>query len=332
MIERLYHAAVRNWPEVVAYSLAGAAVLWAFSLAGDHRYRATAAVAVHHNVERAHPDANEREMAEYLNRETALLETVAYSDAVWESVFESLAEEGWLGTPGETARLFNRTRLPHPMDGEWQFVASAEDPALAARLANLWAGSFVDVVNEGVATTFQAEALRARVWDQVRLLSDAKEVCLRTSRIASQIEALTESLPGAADDPAVQAQLLRLATSLGMACELPGCEPGAVDDEIAALAEALALAASLDLGACESAVEGLEQDLDRAIAAASEAVSSLELSAYLEVSLLRQAGIPDEPYVPTGAYLIAGALLGMAAWAARNGLRPPDGGEPRQDA
>ncbi len=322
VIERLYHALARRWPVTVAYSLAGATILWAYSLAGSHPYRAVAAVAVHHNVERAHPDANERELSEYIIRETALLETVAYSDAVWDGVFESLATEGWLRRPDSAATLFDHTRLPHPADGEWQFVASANDPALSARLANLWAGSFVDVVNEGVAATIRAEALRARVQDQASLLSETRESCSVTGRIASEIEALLASLADPSIGPTAQAQLLRLAAELGMACEAPGCEPGATDEEIASQAGALAVAARLELEACQSAVEGLEEDFDRAVAEAGEAVSSLEVSAFLEASLLRQAQAPSAPYVATGWYLGVGGLLGIAAWALREGFRP----------
>lgn len=330
MMEGLYHALARRWPMMVAYSLAGAALLWAFSLVGDHPYRAAASVVVHHNVERAHPDANEREIAGYLNRETALLETVAYSDEVWQPVFEGLAQEGWLRTPNDGASLFDRTRLPHPMDGEWQFVASADDPALAARVANLWAGSFVGVVNEGVGMAIQSDALRARVWDQMLLLSDAQESCLHSDRIEAEIEAIRGTLAGGPADPAVREQLLRLAAGLGMACEMPGCEPGATDADVAALAEALAAAAGLDARTCASTVERLQGDLDRAVAAAREAASSLEVSPFLEVSLVREAQIPLSPYVATGWYVIVGGVLGMGLWLAREGMRRLRAGEARE--
>jgi hypothetical protein len=174
---------------------------------------------------------------------------------------------------------------------------------------------------------FEMEVLRARVWDQVRLLSNAKDACLRSSRIASQVEELSQDLSVSAAAPAVQAQLLRLAAGLGMPCEMAGCEPGASAEEIAALADALALAASTDIRACEAAIEGLQEDLDRAAADAAAAEGPLELSPFLEVSLLREAQIPAEPYVPTGWYLVVGILLGMAAWTAREILRRPARGD-----
>jgi hypothetical protein len=323
MIQSLYVAIARRWPAMVAYALAGAVLLWAYSLAGDHGYRAVASVVVHHHVERAHPDANEREIFNYINRETVTLETVAYSDAVWDRVFEQLAREGWLPTPGSGPRLFDQTRLPHPMNGEWQFAASAEDPGLAARVANLWAESFVDVVNEGVALAFRADAERARVQNQERLLSEAEESCAAIGRTASEVNALLESLAAAPADPVLQERLGQVAEDLGFPCDLPGCEPEATSEEIVGLAGRLALAARARLGACQGAVADLEDDLQEAIRREGGTVPELELSPYLEVSLLRQAEIPHDPVVATGSYLIVGVLLGLAAWVAREGLRSP---------
>jgi hypothetical protein len=321
MIQGLYVAIARRWPAMVAYAAAGAVILWACALAGDHSYRAVASVVVHHHVERAHPDANEREIFNYINRETVTLETVAYSDAVWDRVLEQLAREGWLSTPGSGSRLFDRTRLPHPMDGEWQFAARAEDPGLAARLANLWAESFVEVVNEGVALAFRADAERARVQNQERLLSEAEGSCAAIGQDASEVHALLESLAAAPADPVLQERLGQVAEALGFPCDLPGCEPGATPEEIVGLAGRLALAAQARLGACQDAVTALEGDRQEAIRREGETVAGLELSPYLEVSLLRQAEIPHDPVVATGGYLIVGVLLGVAAWVAREGLR-----------
>jgi hypothetical protein len=321
MIQGLYVAIARRWPAMIAYALAGAVILWACALAGDHGYRAVASVVVHHHVERAHPDANEREIFNYINRETVTLETVAYSDAVWDRVFEQLAREGWLPTPDAGSRLFDRTRLPHPMNGEWQFAASAEDPGLTARLANLWAESFVEVVNDGVALAFRADSERARVRNQERLLGEAEQSCVAIGRTASEVNALLESLAAAPADPVLQERLGQVAEALGFPCDLPGCEPEATSGEIVGLAGRLALAAQARLGACQDGVTALEGNLQEAIRREGETVPGLELSPYLEVSLLRQAEIPHDPVVATGWYLIVGVLLGLAAWVAREGIR-----------
>jgi hypothetical protein len=207
------------------------------------------------------------------------------------------------------------------MDGEWQFASSAEDPGLAARLANLWAESFVEVVDEGVALAFRADTERARAQNQARLLSEAEETCVTIGRAASEVNALLESLAAAPADTLLQERLGQVAEDLGFACDLPGCEPGATSEQIVGLAGRLALAAQARLGACQDAVAALEGDLEGAIRREAETVAGLELSPYLEVSLLHRAEIPHDPVVATGWYLIVGALLGLAAWVAREGLR-----------
>jgi hypothetical protein len=72
-----YVALEAGWPGAIGYAVLGAVVIWLVSLVWPSGYRAEAGVLVHHNVERAVEDPSSDEAANYIDRETAVLESLA---------------------------------------------------------------------------------------------------------------------------------------------------------------------------------------------------------------------------------------------------------------
>ncbi len=119
-------------------------------------YRAQATVVVDNNLEIAWPASADRELFQFLGRETERLEELAWSDAVLSVV--SRAD----GTSPLALRS-GLLQLSHPSDGGWHFYALAADPAAAQVLAGAWAQAFVEAARAAVAVTPQMEVLRAEL-------------------------------------------------------------------------------------------------------------------------------------------------------------------------
>jgi hypothetical protein len=261
-------------------------------------------------------------MASYLNRETLRLETLAYSDRVWEEVARSLALEGFLDRPGDIDRILNDVRVPHPMDGEWRFAAYSADPALAARTAQLWAEAFVRHADRAVQIAREEEALRASIAAKSQALGFRESQCVALAGVSSTVAAASarlESLPASASAELRAAEELRWAAEeIGLACQaFEGCEaPQAVSDQ-RAFADELAARLAARLETCTTVRDLLRESLD-ADSARWEALvgDGLGVSAVMEVALLRNAEPPPEPVVQTGWFAVVGAIVGFGAWAA----------------
>jgi len=316
----VYRAFSMGWPRLVLWAMLGAGVLGAYALAAGRTYQASAVVVVHHNVRQAYPQANEREVASILDQETALLEAVSYSDALWSGVREQMAAEGWLRTPEDSQRLIDSARLPHPMDGAWQFVAESEDPALAARLANVWAAAFVDEVNRGVAVAQRQEALALQIQGQTAGVLRERERCsplglslTAVRRLRADLELLS---PLAAADLGIRLQLEGEAARSGIACTgALACPVPITAGDQTAFAEALDGALQEATSACQAATQALEAELAITVDAAAENASEgLGISPWIEVSLTQQAAVPDSPEIPLAGHLLAGSATGALVW------------------
>jgi hypothetical protein len=316
----VYEVLLRRWPTLVLYALLGAVVFEAYGLAAGRSFQASAVVVVHHNVRRAFPQANEREHASILDQETALLEAVAYSDTLWDVVRARMAAAGWLRTPEDGQGLIDSVRLPHPMDGAWQFVAESEDPALAARLANVWAAAFVDEVNRGVSVAQRQEALALQIQGQTAGVLRERERCsplglslTAVRRLRADLELLS---PLAAADLGIRLQLEGEAARSGIACTgALACPVQITAGDQTAFAEALDGALQEATSACQAATQALEAELAITVDAAAENASErLGISPWLELSLTHQAAVPDSPQVPLAGYLLAGSATGALVW------------------
>ena len=316
----IYQALSSGWPRLVLWSMLGAVVFVAYALAAARTYQASAVVAVHHNVRQAYPQANEREVASILDQETALLETVSYSDALWSRVREQMGAEGWLRTPEDGRRLIDSVRLPHPMDGAWQFVAESEDPALAARLANVWAAAFVDEVNHGVSVAQRQEALALQIQSQTAGVLRERERCSPLGLSSTAVRRLRADLellsPLAAADLGIRLQLEGEAARSGIACTgALACPVQITAGDQIAFAGALETVLEALISSCQAATQALEAELAITVDAAAENASEhLGISPWIEVSLTQEAVVPDSPEIPMAGYLLAGVATGALAW------------------
>lgn len=118
-------------------------------------YRAQATVVVDNNLEEAWQYFPDRQLFQFLQRETERLEQLAWSD----EVIQGLASAGF-GYTAEQLRT-DVLVLSHPSDGGWHLYASATDPAAAQALASDWAESFVAAVQAAVQQAPELEAARA---------------------------------------------------------------------------------------------------------------------------------------------------------------------------
>lgn len=318
----IYRALEASWPGAIGYAAIGAAVLWLFTLISPPGYRAEAAVLVHHNVERVIKDPSSDEAAGYIDRETVALETLAYSDEVWEEVAQRMLDAGWIETAAEIGPLMEEVQLPHPKDGEWRFTATTNDPALSARLAQTWADTFVNRANRSVRVAVRLESLSERIRQEASALALARKDCAGLDAAIAELEGVLGELRGV--DPAQGALLLegalltRLAGQAGVDVSAAGATT--VADQIA-FAERLSRAMAARRDSCMAEMDRLEALLDQ-LQTEAEALSGdeLALSPLLEVYPMRHAEVPGAPVTRPGTALGIGAIVGLCAWVVRRML------------
>jgi hypothetical protein len=329
-----YLALEAGWPGAIGYAVLGAVVLWLISLAWPSGYRAEAGVLVQHNVERAVEDPSSDEAANYIDRETVVLESLAYSDLVWDAVGQALADEGWIETPDAIEGIRQGVRLPHPKNGEWRFTATTRDPRLSARVAGLWAETFVAEANRTVAAAVLQDAWATRLQEEAAALAARGRECDQLDAVAAELAIVDGNLRLA--DPtqaALQAEgllLLRLVEEAGVA-EAGGAmtEPTTVADQLT-FAEALGKAVTVSRESCRTEADRLETEWESHQAeAAGLTAKEMTLSPLLEVSMLRQPAVPTAQITRPEVALGVGAIVGLCAWVVRVllGTRKGSGGE-----
>ncbi len=308
-----------GWPGAIAYAALGALLLWVFSLVAPRQYRAEAIVLVHHNVERVVEDPSSDEAALYIDRETAVLEGLTYADVVWEEVAQRLSDEGWIQSPGDSERLLQDVRLPHPKDGEWRFTATTRDPALSARVADLWAETFVAEANRAVSAAVAQESLADRIVQETATVVAAQNRCMDLDSAWAQASAVDARLEAA--DPAQAALetegllLSRLATQISVTSAAPTSATVA-DQRVQSQAVLESLVVLSE--SCRSEREQLEALLERHRDEASSLASTqMGLSPLLEIALLRGADVPTAPVTRPEAALGIGGIVGICVWVLR---------------
>jgi hypothetical protein len=318
----LYRRVLERWPRLIVWAILGALAFCLYSQAAPRRFLASASVNVDQNAEVVVPLGDESRMASYLNRETLRLETLAYSDPIWAEVARGLALEGFLARPGDIDRIFEDVQVPHPMDGEWRFTAYSGDPALAARTAQLWAEAFVRHADQAVRIAREEQALRTTIASRSQALGTQESRCVELRGLSNSVagtsthlETLAASAPS---DPQAAEELRYTAEAIELACgAFEGCSaPQTVSDQRAFAGE---LAARIDtrLEACTTVRDLLRESLNvDSVRWQALVDESLGVSPFMEVVLLRNAEPPSEPVVQTGWFAVAGAFVGIGAWAA----------------
>lgn len=147
-----FFAAWRLW---LLGALAGAILGWLAFVVAQPPYRAQATVVVDANLEEAWLFFPDRQLFQFLQRETERLEQLAWSDGVIEGVVAA--------HPAYSAQVLRAgiLHLSHPSDGGWHFYAVSPDAAEAQALAADWAQRFVDAAQAAVQAAPEMEAARA---------------------------------------------------------------------------------------------------------------------------------------------------------------------------
>lgn len=150
-------------------------------------YRARATVVVDSNLEEAWQFFPDRQLFQFLQRETERLEQLAWSDGVLQSVTASV--------PGHSVSELrdHALQLSQPSDGGWHFYANDPDPTTAQTLAAAWAQAFVDAAHAAVAASPELQAARAAL--NAELLQPEPDDA-RVRELADDLSRLNENTKG----------------------------------------------------------------------------------------------------------------------------------------
>lgn len=181
----------------------GALLAWLLFQIAPPAFRARATVVVDNNLEEAWVYFPDRQLFQFLERETLRLEELAWSDDVMQAVS---AQAG--GIPVQNLRG-GILQLSQPADGGWHFYASHPDAGLAQKLAAAWGQGFVAAARAAVEASPELEAARAALEaellqadpDEARLGELMEDIVLRAAQTKG-ISPYTEvSVSQAADLP-----------------------------------------------------------------------------------------------------------------------------------
>ena len=149
-------------------------------------YQARATVVVDNNLEEAWQFFPDRQLFQFLQRETERLEQLAWSDGVMQAVAAG---------PGISVQQLRGgvLQLSQPSDGGWHFYADAADQAQAEALASAWAQAFVDAFHAAVEASPEMAAARAALSAELQKPNpDAAQI----QDLTEQIDALDERTKG----------------------------------------------------------------------------------------------------------------------------------------
>jgi uncharacterized protein involved in exopolysaccharide biosynthesis len=168
----------------------GALLGWLAFQAAPPAYRAQATVVVDANLEEAWQYFPDRQLFQFLQRETERLEELAWSDEVMRSV----AANQPAFTP-QQLRL-NILQLSHPSDGGWHLTALSADPAQAQALAADWAAAFVAAAQTAVQPAPELEAVRGELAEALARGAEAdsaevQELLQTLTRLNEQVKGIS---------------------------------------------------------------------------------------------------------------------------------------------
>jgi hypothetical protein len=174
------------WQLWLLGALVGALLGWAIFAIFPPAFRARAIVVVDNNLEEAWVYFPDRQLFQFLARETERLEQLAWSDLVMQPVSAEA------GIPVQDLRG-GILQLSQPSDGGWYFYATNSDPAVAQKLAAAWVQTFVEAAHHAVAAAPELQAARAAL-EAEALLSAPDEA--RLQELMAQVSQLAEQTKG----------------------------------------------------------------------------------------------------------------------------------------
>ena len=120
-------------------------------------YRARASVLVDFNIEEAFTPTADKQVFYYLEREVRKLETIAWSDAVMQSVADKV------GGVTVTELRGGVLMLSQPAEADWHFWAEDRDPKRAAQLATAWAAAFTQQLKDAATASMALQSYHATI-------------------------------------------------------------------------------------------------------------------------------------------------------------------------
>lgn len=197
---RVWRALLTEWRIWLIGAATGSLLALIFFFIAPPDYRARATVVVDQNVEEAWAYFPDRQLFQFVRRETARLVELAWSDGV-------LNQLQAFGFSNAELRE-NVLQLSQPADGGWHFYGMHADPKMAADLTNAWAEAFVATIAEAISANPELQAARQALDDLV--LSNPEPNDTELLALSSQIAELAESTRGVS--PYVEAYLSQSAT------------------------------------------------------------------------------------------------------------------------
>ncbi len=166
-------------------ALVGALLAFAVYQIAPPAYRARATVVVDNNLEEAWVFFPDRQLFQFLARETERLEELTESDSVMNAV---AAETGISVTELRGGML----TLSHPSDGGWHFYATHADRETAQAAAAAWAQAFVNEARAAVSVSPELQAAR----EELEAAVAAGESEGRLNELMEQVTAIHEGTRG----------------------------------------------------------------------------------------------------------------------------------------
>ena len=145
---------LESWRLWLLGALMGAALAWLVFAVAPPDFRARATVVVDHNLEESWTYFPDRQLFQFLQRETERLVELAWSDGVMQTV--ASASDGLSVVELRASVL----RLSQPSDGGWHFYADDSDRATAQSLASAWAHAFVQAARSAVEASPELQMAR----------------------------------------------------------------------------------------------------------------------------------------------------------------------------
>jgi len=175
---------LESWKLWLLGALIGALIAWGVFTFVPPDFRARATVVVDNNLEEAWEYFPDRQLFQFLQRETEKLMELAWSDEVMQAVVSSSS-----GIAVEDLRS-KVLKLSQPSDGGWSFYADHPERTAAQTLAFTWARVFVEAARAAVEASPELQMARLEL-DAV-LFSDPEpseeEVLLLTEHVAELAE------------------------------------------------------------------------------------------------------------------------------------------------
>lgn len=169
-------------------ALTGAILAWVLYSIAPPDYRARATVVVDNNLEEAWQFFPDRQLFQFLQRETERLEQLAWSDEVMESV--GAVSQG-IGVEELRSRVL---QLSQPADGGWHLYADSADKNEAQTLASAWAQAFVDATRAAVEASPELQMARVKLDSALFSAQDPNEEEIR--QLTQQVAVLAEQTKG----------------------------------------------------------------------------------------------------------------------------------------